>query len=133
MTSVAIPPIVRGSARDSGSAQLAVLVALQKPGTEVLCSAPELRLTEMLDEVIAAVETTGVDAVVTREDGRRWIVLENHSRIMFRQPRRDGKGARGINASLIWLDQADRYAEIEAVEQVKRAWFPLTIEVPKGT
>lgn len=125
---VPIPVIVRGTGADSGSAELAVIVALQQPA-EVLCSAPADRLGEMLAEVLTVLAAAGAEHDMRSHAGVTQLRFVNGSRIVFRTPRRDGAGVRGINPHLVWLDQADTRAETEAVEQVRRSPPGLGVEV----
>lgn len=114
-----LPPIVRGTGVHSGSAQLCILAALNVPGADVLGTADETRLAEMLAEVLAVLQASKIShRVDTRGDAK--VVLENGSRILFREPRRDGRGVIGLHPILVWLDTDNRYAEIEATESVRR-------------
>lgn len=112
------PRLLRGTGWDSGSAQLLILVAMQNPGVDVLCSAPLDRLNEMCGEVLGAIDET---VTVLDRSNVKVVQLANMSRIIFRTPRRDGAGARGINPVAVWLDGVDRFGETEAVESVNRA------------
>jgi hypothetical protein len=115
-----LPPIVRGVGVHSGSAQLCILAALNVPGADVLCSATQLRLGEMLAEVLAILQVSEIDHRVDARGISAKVELGNGSRIIFREPRRDGTGAQGLHPILVWLDTDNRYAEIEATESVRR-------------
>jgi hypothetical protein len=99
---VPVPLILRGANLDSGSAQLVVIIALQQPGTEVLCSAPQERLRDMIDEVFPLVAACGAQHEVRSNDTATQIVFGNGSRILFRTPRRDGAGVRCANGRIGW-------------------------------